>query len=172
MIFMDYDVIFKRKSIRDYTDEEIDDDSIKTILKAAMQAPSACNTQGWEFLVVKNRENIEKLSKMSKYSGCAKRANTLILVMVNLEKVPKTRPWFAQDLSASTENILLEATNLGIGSVWLGLYPDSKRVQYVKETMDLPLNIVPFSLVALGYPKHEYTIEDRYDESKVHYEKY
>ena len=71
MIFMDYDVIFKRKSIRDYTDEEIDDDSIKTILKAAMQAPSACNTQGWEFLVVKNRENIEKLSKMSKYSGCA-----------------------------------------------------------------------------------------------------
>lgn len=169
---MDSDFIFKRKSIRDYTSQNIDENSINTILKAAMQAPSALNVQGWEFLVVKNRENIEKLSKMSKYSGCAKNANTLILVMANLEKFPKTRVWFPQDLSAATENILLEATNLGIGSVWLGLYPDSKRIEYVKEVLDLPLNIIPFSLVALGYPKNEYTVEDKYDETKVHYEKY
>ena len=109
---------------------------------------------------------------MSKYSKCAAGANKLILTMVNLEKVPLTRAWFTQDMSACTENILIEATELGIGSVWLGLYPDSKRIEFVSEIFDLPKNIVPFSLIALGYPTKEYEIKMNYDESKVHYNKF
>lgn len=166
------DIIFKRKSIRSYSDEDISEDTIKRILAAAMQAPSALNTQSWEFIVIKNKDMILKLSKMSKYAACAKRANTLIVVVANLEKLERTRAWFSQDLSASTENILLEATNQGVGSVWLGLYPDSDRISYVRDCLDLPLNILPFSIVSLGYPTDWGKIENRYDESKIHMEKY
>ncbi|OWT32567.1 nitroreductase family protein [Methanobrevibacter sp. 87.7] len=166
---MENNSIFKRKSIRKYLDKDISDDDIKTILSAGMQAPSAFNTQPWTFIVVSDKELISKLSNMSKYSKCAAYANRLILTMVDLEKVPLTRAWFTQDMSACTENILIEATELGIGSVWLGLYPDSKRIEFVSNLFDLPKNIVPFSLVALGYPTMEYESESRYDESKVHY---
>ena len=169
---MESNSIFKRKSIRKYLDNDISDDDIKSILSAGMQAPSAFNTQPWEFIVVTNEDLINKLSNMSKYSKCAAGANKLILTMVNLEKVPLTRAWFTQDMSACTENILIEATELGIGSVWLGLYPDSKRIEFVSEIFDLPKNIVPFSLIALGYPTKEYEIKMNYDESKVHYNKF
>ncbi len=166
------DLIFKRKSIRSYTDEDIPEDIIKRILAAAMQAPSALNTQSWEFVVIKDKDMILKLSKMSKYAGCAKGANTLIVVLANLEKLERTRAWFSQDLSAATENILLEATNHGVGSVWLGLYPDSDRVAYVRESLNLPLNVLPFSIVSLGYPKDRGKVQNRYDESKIYMEKY
>ncbi len=166
------DLIFRRKSIRSYTDEDISDDIIKRILAAAMQAPSALNTQSWEFIVVKNKDMILNLSKMSKYASCAKGANTLIVVLANLDKLKKNRAWFPQDLSAATENILLEATNQGVGSVWLGLYPDGDRISYVKDCLNLPLHVLPFSIVSLGYPIDLKNIENRYDESKIHMEKY
>lgn len=171
VIIMD-NPIFNRKSVRNYSDKKISEKDIELILAAAMQAPSALNTQPWEFIVVRDKNLISKLSNMSEYSKCAENANVLILTLTNLDKLPKTRAWFTQDMSAATENILIEATSLGIGNVWLGLYPDSDRIEFVSEIFNLPARIVPFSLIALGYPSRDYETENRYDESKIHYDKF
>lgn len=166
--------IFKRKSIRQFRDLEIEDKKIEKILKAGMQAPSAHNSQPWEFIVVQNKESINKIANMSKYAKPAQNSACCIITLcnMNLIKDKKTEAWIQQDMSACTENILIQAVEEGLGGVWLGTYPDEERSNYLKEIFEVPNPLIPFSVVVLGYPKEEYDTEDRYDESRIHYEIY
>jgi nitroreductase len=78
----------------------------------------------------------------------------------------------AQDLSAATQNILLEAVHLGLGSGWLGINGHQERAAAAKKLFDLPENIEVFSAIAVGYPAESRKAEPRYDEQRVHWEKY
>ncbi len=80
--------------------------------------------------------------------------------------------WYPQDLSASIQNILLQAAELGLGSVWIGTYPDEKRIQGLKKHFNMPENITPFAVIAIGYSKDKHKFIDRFDSSKIHYNKY
>lgn len=166
--------IFKRKSIRQFKDKKIEEEKIKNILKAGMQAPSAHNTQPWEFIVVKNKDSIEKIANMSPYAKPALNGNTIIITVCNMKiiKEKKTQNWIQQDMSACTENILLEAVEQELGAVWLGTYPEEDRVAILKEEFNIPNNCIPFSVIVLGYPKEDYISEDRFDENKIQYETY
>ena len=166
--------IFKRKSIRKFLDKEIEDEKIGRLLKAGMQAPSAMNTQPWEFIVVKDKKSIEIIEGMSKYSKPAKTSACCIITMFNKDYFAKFKnfKWFEQDMSACTQNILLQAVDEGLGAVWLGTYPDMERVNYLKEHFNIPENVYPYSVIALGYPIEEYHGEDKFKEERVHYESY
>ena len=166
--------IFKRKRIRKFLDKEIEDEKIERLLKAGMQAPSAINSQPWEFLVVRDKECIETISNMSIYSKPAKTSTCCIITLFNEEYLSKFENyrWVEQDMGACTQNILLQAVEENLGGVWLGTYPDMERVNYLKEHFNIPENVYPYSVVVLGYPTEDYTGTDRFDEGRIHYETY
>ncbi len=162
-------LLLKRKSIRKFTNQKIDNKVIKKLLKAAMQAPSAHNQQPWEFVIVNDQELLNKLSKASSGAWMLKDVTVAIVPLI----IPtKASPHFAvQDMAAATENILLEATNLGIGSVWIGVYPLEERVKHVEEVLNIKDGKHPFSMIALGYPIEDEAVKIRYDEARIHYNK-
>ena len=166
--------IFKRKSIRKFLDREIEDEKIERLLRAGMQAPSATNSQPWEFLVVKDKKSIEKISNMSIYSKPAKTSPCCIITLFNNDYLSRFENyrWVQQDMGACTENILLQAVEEGLGGVWLGTYPDEERVNYLKGHFNIPENVYPYSVIVLGYPTDEYSGTDRFDEDRIHYETY
>ncbi len=159
-------LLLKRKSIRHYNDQPISDSTITELLKAAMQAPSANNQQPWEFIVVDNPSLLDQLSKTSRGAWMLKDVKrAIVVVMTETEKSPVMAP---QDCAAATQNILLRATELDLGAVWIGVYPREERFTHVDELLHIT-NGHAFSMIALGYPKKEETVKLRYDDSRVHY---
>ncbi|ACC98878.1 Putative sepiapterin reductase [Elusimicrobium minutum Pei191] len=164
--------IFGRRSIRKYiADIPVDENQIKILLAAAMAAPTARNAQEWEFLVVRERETLQKIVETHPYASMLKEAPCAIIVCANLKKELIPGYWIG-DCGAATQNILLAATNLGLGTVWLGVQAVKERVDAVRKIFNLPEHIMPFSIVAVGTPAEEKDPQDRYDEAKVHYGKW
>ncbi|MEJ6952418.1 nitroreductase family protein [Natronospora cellulosivora (SeqCode)] len=160
-----------RRSIRKYKDEKLSKEEIEYLLSAAMSAPSAGNAQPWEFVVIDNKEILNEIPKFHQYSSMLKEASHAILVCGNID-LEKYQGFWVQDCSAATQNMLLAATAKDIGSVWLGVYPEEDRIEGLRKLLDLPDNVIPFSLVSLGYPAENKGSVDRYSEDKVHYNKY
>jgi nitroreductase len=167
------DTIDTRRSIRTYTDQLVENDKIEKLLRAGMQAPSAANQQPWEFLVIQDKETLDILSLMSPYSRLASKAPLVIIPLGNVDRMKIEENW-QQDMSAATENILLEAVELNLGAVWLGVAPSEERMDYLSNCFDLPPNLKPFAIIAIGYPLKgsENKFVDRYDETRVHFERY
>ncbi len=163
--------ILERRSIRKYTSEEVSEEQVKELLHAAMAAPSAGNARPWEFIVLRNRDTFEKIMEVHPYSKMLKEAQVAIVVCGNTEREYYDGYW-VQDCAAATENILLMAKHLGLGSVWLGVYPREERVSELREILSIPEKVIPLSLISIGYPAEEKAIEDRYLEDRVHYERY
>ena len=164
-------IIFKRHSVRKFTGETVSDDKIENLLKAGMQAPSSCNSQPWEFIVISKKEDKQAISQMHKFAKPAAEASHLIVTLGNLNSAKVIR-MIEQDLGACNENILLQATHEGLGAVWLGFHPIEDRTLKLKEYLNIPDYCIPFSVICVGYPAHESEIKLRYDESKVHFDRY
>jgi nitroreductase len=163
--------IFDRRSVRNFTDQPVEQEKITELLKAAMQAPSAGNQQPWEFVVVDKREILDDLAAASVYAAPLKRAPLGIAVLGRQSNLvfPEDSP---SDLSAATENILIEAVHLGLGAVWLGTAPAADRMEHVKKVLALPAGIEAYSLIAIGYPAQPVHATSKYDESRVHFNTY
>lgn len=161
--------IFHRVSIRKYQDKAVEKEKIITMLRAAMAAPSACNQQPWEYYVVTNKEKITELSQTSPYASCAKNAPVVFVACYKKTEQIIAPTYVEIDLSASVENLLLEADELGLGAVWIGIAPLEERMEAVRQVIDLPENLYAFALIACGYPAEERVQQDRYEEDRVHY---
>ena len=162
--------IFHRVSIRKYQQKPVEAEKIERMLRAAMAAPSACNQQPWEFYVVTNPETIQKLSETSPYAKCA--AGAPVVFVPCYRKEGLVAPMYADiDLSASVENLLLEADELGLGAVWMGISPLPDRMKAVEQVLNAPENLAAFALIPCGYPAEARPQQDRYDEARVHYVK-
>jgi len=161
------DAIFNRRSIRKYLTTGIPEELITTLLNAAMYAPSARNTQSWEFLVIRERKLLNDITKVHPYSMMLKEAPVAIMVCGNKE-LEKNEAYLNQNCSAATQNILLAAYALGLGTVWLGVYPRKERVDALRELFRLPEHIVPVSLIAVGYPNEVITKPERYKPERIH----
>lgn len=165
--------ILERRSYRVYKDLSVPDDVLENLLKAGMYAPSAMNSQPWEFLVMKDSEKKEAVSKLVSYWSMLKHAPLGILVMANTNGYrASTKEFFVQDCSASSENILLAAQAQGLGGVWLGLYPKMDKVQKIREIYNIPEHIIPFSLLSIGYSDKLLHPHTTYHAHKVHMDEY
>ena len=166
--------IFERRSVRNFLPRAVEPEKIERILRAGFAAPSAHNRQPWEFVVVTAREDLNAVAAMSPYAKMCAEAAAAIVPCANL-KIGAANPedtWWVQDLSAATENILLQIVEEGLGGVWLGWYPDKQRTAAFSSRFKLPSHIVPFSVIALGYPSQPPVPADRFDAAKVHYGAY
>ena len=129
------EALLKRRSVRKFTAEPVSEENVLELLHAAMSGPSACNKTPWEFFVVTKPEALEKLRKAARYSKIE--APLAIVVCGNLSKALPSQlsPFWIQDCSAATENILLCATDLGLGSVWCGIHPMKTAEKKVREAL-------------------------------------
>jgi len=159
--------IFERRSIRSYTNKEVSDEAVKELLKAAMAAPSAGNQQPWEFIVTRDSQTFQEIMNIHSYAQSLKEAQVAIVVCGDTAK-EKYPGYWVQDCSAATQNILIKAENLGLGAVWLGVHPIDDRVKGVKEIFNLPETVIPLSIISIGYPAQKPEPANRYDESRIH----
>jgi len=164
------EAIFKRKSIRKYQDRPVEKEKIEKLLRAIMQAPSAVNQQPWEVIVIENKETLKKLSEMSPYSKMIEGSAVTFVLAANSENLKVPSAW-QQDMGAATENLLLQAVELELGGVWLGTATSEDNMDFIKDFFYLPENILPFSVVPIGYPDQDNnSFIDRFNKDKVHYE--
>ena len=161
------DTIRSRRSIRKYqAGAAIPKEDLKQILEAAMMAPSACNTRPWEFVVVENRELLDKIMAVHPYVSMLRTASLAIIVCAKPEVQEGICPgYFPQDCGAASQNILLSAKALGYGTCWCGVYPNEERIKAVKDIIGV--DSVPFSLIALGVADEEPAARGFFDESRV-----
>lgn len=161
--------IFKRRSIRKYTSQVVEDEKISMLLHAAMSAPSARGSKPWHFIVVRNKEKLVELSKTHQYAYMIKDASVAIVVCGDL-RVQSYKDYWVLDCSAASENILLEAVELGLGAVWVAVYPRPERIKYVQKLLVLPDDIIPLCIIPTGYPAESPEPKNRFDPTKVHYD--
>lgn len=164
------EAIFTRRSVRSFKNQRIEDEKVDKMLRAGMQAPSAYNQQAWEFIVVRNKQVLKRLSTSNQYAGSLADADVGIIILGNTEKMTLQLMW-EQDLGACTQNILLQATALGLGAVWYGTTPYKDRMEFIQKEFNLSENLLPYCMLGIGYPKNENanTFIDRYDADKVRY---
>ena len=166
--------ILNRTSIRKYTGRQISDEDLHQILEAGMAGPSCVNSRDWSFLVVRDRETLIQMAEANgKPAEPLKGAALGILVCADLSRsFQGASEYWVIDCSIAVQNMILAAHALGIGSVWLGTWPQMDRVRKQQELFDLPEDIVPHSIVALGYPAEEKERKGFYEEDRVHFEKW
>lgn len=160
--------ILNRRSIRKYLKKDIPEELIEQLLRAAMYAPTARNTQAWQFVVVTEKNLIEELSVRHPYAKMLKYA-PLAIVVCGDKLFEENDTYLAINCAAASQNILLAATSLGLGSVWLGVYPKTDRMQPISELLKLPLHIIPVSLISIGWPDEEKPMPERFFIEKIHY---
>lgn len=160
--------IYARRSIRKYNDgPEIPKRVLESIVKAGMNAPSAVNQQPWQFVIVTDRPVMTGITKIHRWSQMLHEAKAAIVVCGNAEtQLPQ---YWVQDCAAATQNILLEIVNQGLGGCWCGVYPEPNAVEGIQQLLNTPKGIVPFAVVAIGYPGEDKPANDKYDNQKVCY---
>lgn len=162
------DSILKRRSYRKFLDKIVEDNKIEILLRAGMQAPSACDQRPWEFIVIRNKDILLSLSMSTPYSMCVKNSNIAIVPCYRKKDLKKPE-YVICDMSACVENILIEATNIGLGGVWIGVAPLNERIEKLREILNIDDNLIPFAIIPIGYPIKEKEFEDRFEEERIHF---
>ena len=163
------DALLKRRSVRKFTDEKVSDADIEELMHAAMSGPSACNARPWEFYVITNGEALDKLHGASRFTNM--KAPLAIVVCGNLSHAlpMQLADFWIQDCSAATENILLRVTDLGLGAVWCGIYPNKTPMKKVSEALGLGAKQIPLNIIYIGHPDEEPEARDQYNEKNIHH---
>ena len=156
--------IFSRRSIRVYTEKPVSDAEVQSLLEAGMAAPSASNRKPWHFVVVTDRETLGALAEAHPYGKMLAKASAAIAVCGD----PKVSAWWVQDCSAATENILIAASTLGLGAVWLGSHGNPERERAIRGVLGIPGSIGVLSLLSIGHPAEEKEARTQYDSRRVH----
>ena len=166
------EAILSRRSIRSYTDQPITDEQVHQILTAGMSGPSAVNARDWHFIVVRG-EALEGLAQAAGRAGAIiRRSQMTVLICCDESRAfPPAKQYAVIDGAIAGQNMILAAQSMGIGSVWLGVWPQDGKVEAQKNYFKLPETAVPHSLIAFGYPAEDKSGEPHpdYEESRVHW---
>lgn len=162
------DNIFARKSVRTYLNKGVEKEKIDLLLRAGMAAPSGKDVRPWEFLVISERATLDSMAAALPYAKMLSQARYAIVVCGDSAR---SSYWYL-DCSAATQNILLAAESLGLGAVWTAAYPYEDRMEVVRKHTALPENILPLCVIPFGYPDTKQQPKQKFDEKKIHYEKY
>lgn len=165
------DNIMTRTSVRAYTDAPIADEVVEKLLRAGMAAPTAGNKRPWKFMVIENDAVKDSIAAHFEYAKMVDKAPLVLAVLGDTDKTLRGTDYnyWVLDTSAATENILLAAHALGLGAVWCGVYPMPQRVAYLTELLQLPANLIPLNVIAIGYPAEHPLPKDKWDADNVIY---
>ena len=162
--------IENRRSVRKYvSDKPVTREQLNRLLEAAMKAPSACNSRPWEFIAVTRRETLDEIVRVHPYAGMCATATAAIIVVAIPQADDKPQGYFSQDCAAATENILLEAVSMGLGTCWCGVYPREERIASIRKLFNICEPKIPFNVIAIGTPAETPEQRGFFEESKVTY---
>lgn len=159
--------ILTRRSIRKYSGKDIPGEYYEILIKAAMHAPTARNRQPWHFILVDDRSVLHRLAEVSTSWRMLAGAASAIVICGDLN-LEDTESFIIQDCAAATQNILLAAHELGLGTVWLGVHPREDRLLPLKEILNIPGHIIPVSMISVGKPDEQRDTPDRYNVERIH----
>ncbi len=168
------ETIMSRHSVREFTGEKVGRDTLETLLRAAMAAPSAVNVQPWSFLAITDGAILAKLESRLPYAKMLGKAGSAIVVC-GLPGKDETfaKQYWQVDCAAAAENILLAAHALGLGAVWTAVHPDPERIRSVRETCGIPESVVPLAVIPVGVPaKPDYAPRGKYRSENVHWDRW
>lgn len=165
------EAILTRRSIRKYINKQVEQEKVNLLLNAAMSAPSAGNKQPWHFIIVNEKQILDRIALVHPHAKMLNEAPLAIVVCADLKLDYHPGYWII-DCSAAIQNILISARALDLGTVWLGVYPRKDRVDAISQLFQLPENIIPHSIVAIGYTNEPFYKVDRFDSNKIHYNKW
>lgn len=165
------EAIFTRRSIRRYTGEPVSEQELETVLRAGFHAPSAHNYKPVDFLIIKDKSKFETIASFHPYAKMLPQAEVCIIVCGDQKKQDMTG-FLIEDCSAAIENMLLAAHGIGLGAVWCGLYPVEELTSQVREVCSIPGDIIPVGMIVLGQKGEEKKVFDRYDVTRLHYDKW
>ena len=161
------DLLLTRRSIRRYREEEIPLDMIMRILDIARYAPSAKNSQPWEFVVVTDRAKLDKLSEIHVGARPLKRAPAAVVVVCDRSKSPTS---YLMDCANATIYMMLAAHAYGVGTVWVQALRDQS---VVREILGIPADKDPVAIIAMGWPAEDPPVRPRKPlEELVHINEY
>ena len=160
------EAMLTRRSIRKYTTEAVSNEAIDQLLKAAMSAPTAAG-QPWHFIVVRDRSTLGSVTGFHPHAEMLKEAQVGIVVCGDTTPAPLSDRW-PLDCSAATENILIAANAIGLGAVWVGIYPVEERIQGLRKLLGIPGHVVPLCVVSLGHPAEKKGPPNRFRTDRIH----
>jgi len=163
------EIIKSRRSIRRYDPAKpVSKEQLDKLLEAAMFAPSACNSRPWEFIAVTKREILDKITQIHPYAQMLATATAAIIV-VAIPQEGRPEGYFPQDCGAATQNILLQAAELGLGTCWCGVYPREERIVSIRSLFDIPAHKIPFNIIAIGVADETPAARGFFEAEKVSY---
>ena len=167
------DFIHHRSSIRDFTGEPVTEEILLDIVKAGMAAPSANNNQPWSFIIITEKKIMQELAKNLPFAKMLDKAGGAIVVCGTPDyKNSELSHYWVQDCSAATQNILLAVEAFGLGAVWTGVCPRKERIEWVKEVLKIPDEVIPLNVIPIGYPSKAPQIKDKFKPDKIHKNKW
>ncbi len=165
--------IFGRRSIRVFRPGPVSEAQVRTLLAAAMAAPSAVAKDPWRFVVVRDRATLTGLAEVLSNGEMLLAAGLGIVVCGDLEAAhDRQLSYLLQDCAAAIENLLLAAHMLGLGACWLGIHPREHRLRRVRELLALPGSVIPVACVAVGHPGETKEARTRFNPAYVHHERW
>lgn len=167
-------VIHARKSVRRYRDRPVPQESLEILLRTGMAGPSAGNKRPWAFVVTREKAGLAMLAQGMPYGKMLTSAAAAITVCGLMQQTlpDEERDFWIQDCSAASQNILLAAEALGLGAVWLGVYPLPDRVEHARRVLGLPRDVTPLNVLAIGYPLGAEKARDKFNPAAIHWEKW
>lgn len=166
-------VIHNRKSVRNFTGQPVDTETLTRIVKAGMAAPTAVNRQPWSFVIVRDKIGMENLASGLPYAKMLDKAGAAIVVCALPEKAFQKKIEFAiLDASCASENILLAIEALGLGGVWTAVYPEPDRMALVRNVLGIPEDVIPLNVIPVGYPVGTEKPQDKFKAENIHWEKW
>jgi len=166
------EAILARRSIRRYLDKEVEKEKLNLLLEAAMAAPTAMNIKPWEFVVITEPENLSKIRSVSPLGKYSAPAAIVVCGNTSFFKHPMVSRFWVQDACAATQNILLAAVELGLGTVWVGVHPIKIFTDRISKILNLPNQVVPLNIIFIGYPAEEKPARTQFNSDRVHWEMY
>lgn len=166
------DAIHTRRSTRNFTDEPVSDLSVETMLRAAMAAPSANNERPWRFVVVRDHDTLARLAAATPFAGPIGRAPLGIILFADTAVRKANSDIEMLDCALAGQNLMLAAHALGLGTVWLAVWPFAEFIATIRTALGAPGEAVPVAMFAVGVPEKEPAAVDRFEPGWIYSERY
>jgi nitroreductase len=164
--------IMTRSSIRTFQQRPVEKEKIEKLLRAGMAAPTAMDRRPWHFVVLSEKEDIERYAAAnSRHADNIRKTPLFIIVCGDTTKMAEGagRDFWIQDNSCASENILLAAHAMGLGAVWTSAYPIQKKVDGIRKALHLSERFIPLNVICIGYPAEPADIKDKWNPDDVTY---
>lgn len=165
-----HDLVINRRSIRKYTDEPLDPEHVRLILEAALMSPAGKRKNPWHFIVVEDKEVLKQLSE-AKDQGALPIAGASLAIAVVAN--PEESDTWVEDLSIASLQMMLQCTDLGLGSVWIQMRnredeAGNSATYNIRRILEIPAPYEVLSVISIGHPDE---VRKPYDTSKLQWEK-